>query len=434
MTQAVRDSVSEAGRSVKPCMTSWCHWRPFRAGMALAAALACLSPLQVDAALEADIVTTRGTITVVMDHQRAPRAVANLITLAEGSRRWVDPLSGRVRMDGYFDGLPVAAVNNSSAEKWLAIGDVSGTGENGPGYAFQDELDETLTHGPYVLTMVNDGPNTQGGGFLITGNLALPQWNGRNTVFGNVTDAGSRTVVDQILAAGANQTTVLSVGLRRTDPSAMAFDELAVALPEVSAPFSPLSVVPGVAVKWLGSQPPRSVLRAYQSTDLAQWSPHYRHMLGLDGISPVDGQKIDDADLPSRFYHFSLVNHPDAGGFTSFANRTLTIESPGVGTLIYRFGPTGAAGTYENIVFTGEPPFFSGTFQVSSAEAPEFEPYSFKILLFAAGLGGSPFNLIRGGLDETHPNHVSGRHRTLFMSASMTPVFEDMGILSVTRP
>jgi hypothetical protein len=155
--------------------------------------------------------------------------------------------------------------------------------------------------------------------------------------------------------------------------------------------------------------------------------------VGLDDQPPIGSQQIDDARLPARFYHFSMVTHPEAGGISGFANRTLTLESPGVGTLIYQFDATGTAGTYENIVFPGEPPFFSGSFQVSSAEVPKFEPYSFRILLHAAGLGGSPFQLIRGGIDDTLPHHVTGRHHTRFMSATMMPVFDDMGSISITR-
>ena len=102
--------------------------------------------------------------------------------------------------------------------------------------------------------------------------------------------------------------------------------------------------------------------------------------------------------------------------------------------MIYQFNSNGTGGTYENVVFPGDPPFFSGLFQVRAEIPPVFEPYSFKVLLYANGFGGSPFNLIQGGLDSIGATKVSGHHVTQFLSASMALVFEDAGALSLGRP
>jgi len=390
--------------------------------------------VQADAALEVDFVTNRGTITAVMEYSKAPKAVANLISLAQGTRAWVDPVTGRVLAGTFFNGQSFYQVVNTASVKTIGIGSPSGSDAFDPGYAFPDEFDPSLIHSPYVLSMSSNGPNTSGTRFCFTGNVTMSSRDGRNTVFGKVLSTTSRAVIDGILAAGANATTLTSVQVRRTDPAAMAFDESAVGLPWVQAVESPLQVVPGTSVRWLGSQPASSVLSAHQSTDLAVWLPHYRHMIGLDDAPPGGSQWIDGADVPARFYNFSLVTCPGAGGVTGFANRTLTIDSPGAGTVIYRFNSSGRGGTYENIVFPGDPPFFSGSFQVRDEIPAVYEPYSFTVLLYANGLGGSPFNLIRGGLDAVGPTGVSGHHVTRFLTSSMSLVFEDAGTLSLDRP
>ena len=55
-----------------------------------------LLPAISHAALEADVMTSRGVVTIDLGYTEAPLAVANFITLAEGSRSWVDSSSGAV--------------------------------------------------------------------------------------------------------------------------------------------------------------------------------------------------------------------------------------------------------------------------------------------------------------------------------------------------
>lgn len=383
------------------------------------------------AALEADFVTTRGTVTVALEYTKAPKAVASLITLAEGTRSWFESADGSVRREPFFETLPFDRVVNTGGEKLVEMGAPD------PGYQFQDEFDATLTHEPYVLSMANDGPNTNGARLTFTGSTTLTERDGVNVVFGKIAAGTSRTVVDSILAAGAGATTVTGVVIRRTDPGAVAFDESAVALPQVQAVNGPLQVVPGSQVNLLFPQPKVSVLRATAGADLVSWQARFRKFSALDDVAAGATVTIDSANQAKQFYQISLARYPDvpqAGGPSNFANRTLTLEGPGSGTLVYHFDATGLAGTYENLVFPEEPPLFSGNFQVRSEVPAVFNPYAFKILIHAQGLGGAPYNLIRGGIDEVGAGSVTGRHVVTFQPSIGAEGFEDSGTVTVTRP
>ena len=70
-----------------------------------------------------------------------------------------------------------------------------GTGTGGPGYTFEDEInDHKIVRG--ALAMANAGPNTNGSQFFIVTTDAAPWLDGKHTVFGRVTDG--MDVVDQI--------------------------------------------------------------------------------------------------------------------------------------------------------------------------------------------------------------------------------------------
>ena len=71
------------------------------------------------------------------------------------------------------------------ADFMIQGGDPTGTGRGGPGYRFEDELDNPHKHQVGSLSMANAGPNTNGSQFFIT-HIATDWLNGKHTVFGQV--------------------------------------------------------------------------------------------------------------------------------------------------------------------------------------------------------------------------------------------------------
>jgi cyclophilin family peptidyl-prolyl cis-trans isomerase len=74
-------------------------------------------------------------------------------------------------------------------------GDPTGTGSGGPGYQFEDEINEHKVERG-ALAMANAGPNTNGSQFFIVTTDAAPWLDGKHTMFGQVTKG--QDVADKI--------------------------------------------------------------------------------------------------------------------------------------------------------------------------------------------------------------------------------------------
>jgi len=134
--------------------------------------------IETDATYEVTIETDKGTIALELYPEHAPKTVNNFVFLAE---------------EGFYDGISFHRVIDNFM---IQGGDPTGTGRGGPGYKFEDELeDNPLSHERGVLSMANAGPNTNGSQFFIT-HAPQPHLDGRHTVFGKVIDG--MDVVDNI--------------------------------------------------------------------------------------------------------------------------------------------------------------------------------------------------------------------------------------------
>ena len=143
----------------------------------------------------ATLYTTLGDIKIELFPNHAPKTVANFVELATGAREWTDPRNGETTTAKLYDGTIFHRVIDGFM---IQGGDPLGRGTGGPGYRFADEFHPELQFDrPYLLAMANSGPGTNGSQFFIT--VVPTEWlNRKHSIFGEVTDAASREVVDKI--------------------------------------------------------------------------------------------------------------------------------------------------------------------------------------------------------------------------------------------
>jgi len=139
--------------------------------------------------------TNHGDIKIQLFDDQAPKTVANFVGLANGTKEYLDPRTGKKTTGHFYDGLTFHRVIDGFM---IQGGDPLGNGRGGPGYQFGDEFHPELSFDrPYLLAMANAGPGTNGSQFFITVGKA-PHLNRRHTIFGEVADPTSRAVVDEI--------------------------------------------------------------------------------------------------------------------------------------------------------------------------------------------------------------------------------------------
>jgi peptidyl-prolyl cis-trans isomerase B (cyclophilin B) len=127
--------------------------------------------------------TNHGPIELELFQDDAPKTVENFTRLAR---------------DGFYDGVVFHRV---IADFMIQGGDPTGTGTGGPGYEFEDEINEhKVVRG--ALAMANAGPNTNGSQFFIVTTEAAPWLDAKHTVFGRVTTGMG--VVDAISAVATD--------------------------------------------------------------------------------------------------------------------------------------------------------------------------------------------------------------------------------------
>lgn len=383
-------------------------------------ALAC--PLRAE--LVATIQTSQGSVAAVLQFDKAPQAVANFITLAQATRNRVDPATGAVLKAPLYIGEKFYRVVNDTSFKIAQTGSGTGTNSGGPGFSFKDEFNATLTHVPYVLSMANSGPNTNGSQIFFTGNSTIPSLDNVHTVFGLVTDAASRGVIDAIHAAGNGGTTITGITFSRSDPAALAFDELAQGLPEVTRPDGYLTVIPGESATWYLAQvmSTGTVFSAFRSNTLAtgSWLALASARQHVGNAAPqtepvVELVLLDDASAPSAYYNLALARHPGALAPSTMANRTVKIPLGG-NDLTYVFDASGAAGTTTYTPAVGAPivgPFTSVSPFDGLPQAPSSDAHN---IVFTADTPvlGPRYLWIKIGCDSTTTTTLTGHHSTQY--------------------
>ena len=142
--------------------------------------------------------TNRGAIELELFENDAPKTVDNFVGLARS---------------GFYDGVIFHRV---IPDFMIQGGDPTGTGMGGPGYEFEDEVNEhRAVRG--ALAMANAGPNTNGSQFFIVTAESTPWLDGKHTVFGRV--SAGMDVVDRISEAerDANDRPTSPVAIERVE-------------------------------------------------------------------------------------------------------------------------------------------------------------------------------------------------------------------------
>lgn len=120
--------------------------------------------------------TEKGEIVFELFPDTAPLAVSNMVYLTK---------------EGFYDGL---TFHRRVEDFVIQGGDPRGNGTGGPGYKFEDELDDDYSYDRGIVAMANSGPDTNGSQFFIM--LADNDLPKNYTIFGKVTEG--MDVVDKI--------------------------------------------------------------------------------------------------------------------------------------------------------------------------------------------------------------------------------------------
>ncbi|WP_314292957.1 peptidylprolyl isomerase [Leptotrichia massiliensis] len=130
--------------------------------------------------MKVKIITAKGDVNINLLPDKSPVTVANFVNLAK---------------KGYYDGLKFhRVIDNFMAQG----GDPTGTGMGGPGYRFEDEVNNGMNFSKAgKLAMANAGPGTNGSQFFIT--TVPTEWlNGNHTIFGEVVSDADLAVVKKL--------------------------------------------------------------------------------------------------------------------------------------------------------------------------------------------------------------------------------------------
>lgn len=149
---------------------------------------------------QATMHTSHGAIVIELFDEDAPKTVENF---------------RRLSSEGYYDGLVFHRVIK---DFMVQGGCPEGTGTGGPGYEFEDEInDHKIVRG--ALAMANRGPNTNGSQFFLVTVDAAPWLDGKHTVFGRIVDGMDAVDAIEGLETDARDRPVEPAGIERVELS-----------------------------------------------------------------------------------------------------------------------------------------------------------------------------------------------------------------------
>ena len=338
--------------------------------------------------LYATLQTTMGDVCFELYYTNVPQTVANFVSLAEGTRPWVDPRSSFVSKNPYYNGTIFHRVIDRFM---IQGGSPKGDGSDGPGYSFEDEFDPSLRHdAPGVVSMANSGFDSNGGQFFITV-TNTPHLDDVHSVFGRVvegmqvvydisqvtTNAQSRPLVDVV---------VTNTFITRNGIDAQSFVVTNQALPEVEA--LPLSIRVSNGLELIATSATSSYQFVYYSTNLTDWETAASEYLD----EPTEDWTLSGPIGTQAFFHANRVVYtPDADMTADVTNHKMvmsfgtntyavTVDTPNSGHISRNADPQPSAAY---LSWTFPAPYYGQLF-VQSAGYP---PYIFQLHYSSLGEG-----------------------------------------------
>jgi cyclophilin family peptidyl-prolyl cis-trans isomerase len=378
---------------------------------------AAKSSAQYTNGIYAEFNTSMGSFTCTLYYAESPKAVASFIGLATGQRTWLDLPAGIARTNPFYNGLTFHRVITNFV---IQAGSPNGLGTDGPGYAFVDEITNTLQFNKFgVLAMANSGPDSNGSQFFVLATNASPSLNNGYTIFGQLFGGSNVVAAINLVPTDASNKPLTNVylnniNIRRIGIAADAFDITAQALPVVTNLNLTIARA-DTNVSLTFSNRLYADNRLYNSTNLVNWTAN---QLGIETAAPVSNTNVQNILALAQFFRAAQIQY--AGStfapkslfgktFTLFyatglnATNILNFNSSGGGTYAYT---TNAPGTilgyiWHQFPYNGQivPIRFSGLYDqgfsmhFNTATTGTFNggvyPFGYPVSLFAFAISGT---------------------------------------------